>query len=84
MLEFLSELLLDCLHLFIDLQIQAACSALRNTRGLPWPALTKENEATLKKDNKDILDWLQLMFGFQVKTGLIYDHHLVPYISLKY
>lgn len=43
------------------LQIQAAVLALRNTRGLPWPKDYK------KKKDEDILDWLQAMFGFQVK-----------------
>ena len=42
------------------LQIQAALLALRNTRGLPWPRDYK------KKQEEDILDWLQAMFGFQV------------------
>ncbi|KAM6553831.1 hypothetical protein CsatB_014593 [Cannabis sativa] len=40
-------------------EIKAAASALRNTRGLPWPREHK------KKDDEDILDWLMLMFGFQ-------------------
>lgn len=44
-----------------NLQIQAAVHALRNTRGLPWPKDYK------KKKDEDILDWLQSMFGFQVK-----------------
>ena len=43
------------------MQIQAAVSALRNTRGLPWP---KDH---VKKVDEDLLDWLQTMFGFQVK-----------------
>ncbi|KAI8000026.1 Callose synthase 2 [Camellia lanceoleosa] len=41
-------------------EIQASVSALRNTRGLPWPKGHK------KKVDEDILDWLQAMFGFQV------------------
>ncbi|KAK7243498.1 hypothetical protein RIF29_38296 [Crotalaria pallida] len=40
-------------------EIQAAAAALRTTRGLPWP---KDHGS---KVNEDILDWLQLMFGFQ-------------------
>ncbi|XP_077231016.1 callose synthase 3-like [Tasmannia lanceolata] len=40
-------------------EIQAAVYALRNTRGLPWPKEYK------KKEDEDILDWLQFMFGFQ-------------------
>ena len=47
-------------NLYLNLQIQAAVVALRNTRGLPWP---KEYN---KKKDEDILDWLQAMFGFQV------------------
>ncbi|KAK3150352.1 hypothetical protein QOZ80_3AG0232130 [Eleusine coracana subsp. coracana] len=42
-------------------EIQAATSALRNTRGLPRP---KNSE---QKVNEDLLDWLQAMFGFQEK-----------------
>ncbi|KAF3486688.1 hypothetical protein F2Q69_00053606 [Brassica cretica] len=41
-------------------EIQATVIALRNTRGLPWPAGHK------KKLDEDMLDWLQTMFGFQV------------------
>ncbi|KAL8170748.1 hypothetical protein V2J09_022552, partial [Rumex salicifolius] len=37
-------------------EIQAVVLAFRNIRGLPWPK---------KKGTEDILDWLQLMFGFQ-------------------
>ncbi|RDX57902.1 Callose synthase 2, partial [Mucuna pruriens] len=39
-------------------EIKAAVSALRNIRGLPWP---KDHG---NKVNEDILDWLQLMFGY--------------------
>lgn len=45
-----------------DWQIQAAVHALRNIRGLPWP---KNHQ---KKVDEDLLDWLQAMFGFQVKN----------------
>lgn len=41
-------------------QIQASVTALRNTRGLPWP------KGYNRKADEDILDWLQAMFGFQV------------------
>lgn len=47
----------DCI-----LQIRAAVYALRNTRGLPWP---KDHK---RKTDEDLLDWLQSMFGFQVKN----------------
>ena len=43
-------------------QIQAAVYALGNTTGLPWPRDYK------KKNDEDILDWLQAMFGFQVSS----------------
>lgn len=43
------------------LQIQAAVLVLRSTRGLPGPKDYKN-----KKD-ADILNWLQAMFGFQVR-----------------
>lgn len=61
------------------LQIQAAVLALRNIRGLPW------TKGHANKVNEDILDWLQLMFGFQVETELIYVYHwcLIFYISFK-
>ncbi|KAE9584923.1 putative 1,3-beta-glucan synthase [Lupinus albus] len=39
-------------------EIQAAAAALRTIRGLPWP---RDHGSK----NEDILDWLQLMFGFQ-------------------
>lgn len=45
----------------LNFQIQAAVYALRSTRGLAWPNDHK------KKEDDDILDWLQVMFGFQVK-----------------
>lgn len=54
---------LECLmanSTYLLLQIQVTVSALRNTRGLPWPKNHK------KKVDEDILDWLQAMFGFQV------------------
>lgn len=47
-----------------SLQIQAAVFALRNTRGLAWPKDYK------KKRDEDILDWLGVMFGFQVNYNL--------------
>ncbi|XP_058723122.1 callose synthase 1-like [Vicia villosa] len=52
-------------------EIQAACSALRNTRGLPWPT----NHGN--KVNEDILDWLQLMFGFQKGNVENQREHLI-------
>ncbi|KAL5549544.1 hypothetical protein UlMin_004775 [Ulmus minor] len=52
-------------------EIQAAVSALRNTRGLPWPERHK------KKINEDILDWLQHMFGFQKDNVANQREHLI-------
>ncbi|KAJ1398852.1 Vacuolar protein sorting-associate protein Vta1/Callose synthase, N-terminal [Sesbania bispinosa] len=52
-------------------EIQAAVSALRNIRGLPWP---KEHG---NKVNEDILDWLQLMFGFQKDNVENQREHLI-------
>ncbi|WCJ19020.1 glucan synthase-like 3 [Euphorbia peplus] len=52
-------------------EIQAAVSALRNTRGLPWPKKYK------KRVNEDILDWLQAMFGFQKDSVANQREHLI-------
>ncbi|PON69192.1 Glycosyl transferase [Parasponia andersonii] len=52
-------------------EIQAAVSALRNTRGLPWPKGYK------KKIDEDILDWLMLMFGFQEHNVANQREHLI-------
>ncbi|VVA90093.1 unnamed protein product [Arabis nemorensis] len=52
-------------------EIQAAVTALRNTRGLPWPAGHK------KKLDEDILDWLRSMFGFQKDNVSNQREHLI-------
>ncbi|CAN1287200.1 Callose synthase 2 [Linum perenne] len=52
-------------------EIQAAVSALRNIRGLPWSKDPK------KKENEDILDWLQAMFGFQKHNVANQREHLI-------
>ncbi|KAL6341057.1 hypothetical protein AAG906_032172 [Vitis piasezkii] len=52
-------------------EIQAAVYALRNTRGLPWPRDYK------KKNDEDILDWLQAMFGFQKDNVANQREHLI-------
>ncbi|GFY90428.1 callose synthase 1 [Actinidia rufa] len=52
-------------------EIQASVSALRNTRGLPWPKGQK------KKVDEDILDWLQVMFGFQKDNVANQREHLI-------
>ncbi|KAI9104181.1 hypothetical protein K1719_023017 [Acacia pycnantha] len=50
---------------------QAAVIALRNIRGLPWPNGYQE------KVNIDILDWLQIMFGFQKDNVENQREHLI-------
>ncbi|KAK1611629.1 hypothetical protein QYE76_035302 [Lolium multiflorum] len=59
-------------------EIQAAVYALRNTRGLQWPR-DKENEKKPeeKKTDKDLLDWLQAMFGFQKDNVSNQREHLI-------
>ncbi|KAL3380823.1 hypothetical protein AABB24_001141 [Solanum stoloniferum] len=52
-------------------EIQATVTALRNTRGLPWPKNHK------KKVDEDILDWLQAMFGFQKDNVANQREHLI-------
>ncbi|KAI4333205.1 hypothetical protein L6164_018042 [Bauhinia variegata] len=52
-------------------EIQAAVNALRNTRGLPWP------RGHQKKVDEDILDWLQLLFGFQGDSVANQREHLI-------
>lgn len=52
-------------------EIKAAVSALRNTRGLPWPHGHK------KKPDEDILDWLRIMFGFQKDNVANQREHLI-------
>ncbi|XP_047089291.1 callose synthase 3-like [Lolium rigidum] len=52
-------------------EIQAAATALRNTRGLPLP---KNYE---RKVNEDLLDWLQAMFGFQTDNVSNQREHLI-------
>ncbi|KAK9283428.1 hypothetical protein L1049_011670 [Liquidambar formosana] len=52
-------------------EIRASVSALRNTRGLPWPKGHK------KKVDEDILDWLQTVFGFQKDNVANQREHLI-------
>ncbi|KAJ6714102.1 CALLOSE SYNTHASE 3-RELATED [Salix viminalis] len=52
-------------------EIQAAVVALRNTRGLPWPTDYR------KKNDEDVLDWLQAMFGFQKDSVANQREHLI-------
>ncbi|KAL4565097.1 hypothetical protein LXL04_029181 [Taraxacum kok-saghyz] len=51
-------------------EIQATVVALRDTRGFPWPVDCK------KKSGEDILDWLQVMFGFQKDNVANQREHL--------
>ncbi|XP_048613757.1 callose synthase 1-like isoform X2 [Brassica napus] len=55
----------------VPVKIQAAVTALRNIRGLPWKAGHK------KKIDEDILDWLQSMFGFQEDSVSNQREHLI-------
>ncbi|KAK9056069.1 hypothetical protein SSX86_027156 [Deinandra increscens subsp. villosa] len=59
-------------------EIQASVSALRNTRGLPWPKAYK------KKVDNDILDWLQAIFGFQKDNVSNQREHLILLLSNVY
>ncbi|KAD3069004.1 hypothetical protein E3N88_36884 [Mikania micrantha] len=59
-------------------EIQASVSALRNTRGLPWPKVYK------KKGDDDILDWLQAIFGFQKDNVSNQREHLILLLSNVY
>nr|GEV80223.1 callose synthase 3 [Tanacetum cinerariifolium] len=52
-------------------KIQATVAALRYTRGLPWPREYK------RKKQDDVLDWLQVMFGFQKDNVANQREHLV-------
>ncbi|KAL8247356.1 hypothetical protein R6Q59_008572 [Mikania micrantha] len=52
-------------------EIQAAVVALRYTRGLPWQREYK------RKKQDDILDWLQVMFGFQKDNVANQREHLI-------
>ncbi|KAM1064683.1 hypothetical protein TB2_028228 [Malus domestica] len=56
-------------------EIHATVSALRNTRGLPWPQGHK------KKVDEDILDWLQAMFGFQKDNVANQREHLILLVA---
>ncbi|AQK80817.1 Putative glycosyl transferase family protein [Zea mays] len=57
-------------------EIQAAVYALRNTRGLPWPK-DQDKKPGEKNTGKDLLDWLQAMFGFQKDNVSNQREHLV-------
>lgn len=46
-------------------QIKAAVTALRNTRGLNWPS--SFDQQSQKAGDLDLLDWLRVVFGFQVE-----------------
>ncbi|EEC81348.1 hypothetical protein OsI_24536 [Oryza sativa Indica Group] len=60
----------------VDQAIQAAVNALRNIRGLPWPK-EHEKKPDEKKTGKDLLDWLQAMFGFQKDNVSNQREHLI-------
>ncbi|KAL3500760.1 hypothetical protein ACH5RR_039853, partial [Cinchona calisaya] len=56
-------------------EIQGVVHALRNTRGLPLP---KDYE---KKKDEDILDWLQVVFGFQKDNVANQREHLIMLLA---
>nr|POF00299.1 callose synthase 2 [Quercus suber] len=56
-------------------EIQATVSALRNTSGLPWPM------GHQMQVNKDILDWLQIQFGFQKDNVANQREHLIMLLA---
>ncbi|PQM43270.1 callose synthase 2 [Prunus yedoensis var. nudiflora] len=56
-------------------EIHATVSALRNTRGLPWP---KDHK---RKVDEDVLDWLQAMFGFQKDNVANQREHLILLVA---
>ncbi|PWZ26668.1 Callose synthase 3 [Zea mays] len=60
----------------VDQAIQAAVYALRNTRGLPWPK-DQDKKPEEKNTGKDLLDWLQAMFGFQKDNVSNQREHLI-------
>ncbi|CAD6335282.1 unnamed protein product [Miscanthus lutarioriparius] len=57
-------------------EVQAAVYALRNTRGLPWPK-DQDKKPDEKNTGKDLLDWLQAMFGFQKDNVSNQREHLI-------
>uniref|UniRef100_A0A0D9WUD4 1,3-beta-glucan synthase n=1 Tax=Leersia perrieri TaxID=77586 RepID=A0A0D9WUD4_9ORYZ len=58
-------------------EIQAAVNALRNIRGLPWPKEHEKKPDEKKTTGKDLLDWLQAMFGFQTDNVSNQREHLI-------
>ncbi|KAI3784457.1 hypothetical protein L1987_43556 [Smallanthus sonchifolius] len=56
-------------------EIKAAVSALRNTRGLNWPASVDQQKQ--KSGELDLLDWLKAMFGFQKDNVRNQREHLI-------
>ncbi|OEL35618.1 Callose synthase 2 [Dichanthelium oligosanthes] len=58
-------------------EIQAAVYALRNIRGLPWPKDHEKKPDEKKNTGKDLLDWLQAMFGFQKDNVSNQREHLI-------
>ncbi|XBI05297.1 hypothetical protein VPH35_133474 [Triticum aestivum] len=59
-------------------EIQAAVYALCNIRGLPWPKdKEQEKKPDEKKTDRDLLDWLQAMFGFQKDNVSNQREHLI-------
>ncbi|KAK3008792.1 hypothetical protein RJ639_014255 [Escallonia herrerae] len=58
-------------------EIKAAVGALRDTRGLSWPASYDHQKH--KAGEGDILDWLRAMFGFQARGPHLKTEILIAY-----
>ncbi|XP_042433092.1 callose synthase 5-like [Zingiber officinale] len=56
-------------------EIKAAVTALRNTRGLNWPASFEQQRH--KTRDLDLLDWLRVVFGFQRDSVRNQREHLI-------
>ncbi|KAM7513805.1 hypothetical protein LguiA_003388 [Lonicera macranthoides] len=56
-------------------EVKAAVTALRNTRGLNWPASFDQQRQ--QSGELDVLDWLRAMFGFQRDNVRNQREHLI-------
>ncbi|KAK3000335.1 hypothetical protein RJ639_021903, partial [Escallonia herrerae] len=63
-------------------EIKAAVGALRDTRGLSWPASYDHQKH--KAGEGDILDWLRAMFGFQARGPHLRNEILIAYDAMAY
>ncbi|KAG9129306.1 hypothetical protein Leryth_015685 [Lithospermum erythrorhizon] len=60
-------------------EVKASVSALRNVRGLSWPASFEQQRQ--KAGELDLLDWLRAMFGFQRDNVRNQREHLILLLS---